>query len=65
MAQKEGAIDKDGDVAVTIDEEAGVEDDVVESPWTMRALGLLRLETRRGRRHELLLPMTSVLGRGP
>ena len=65
MAQKEGAIDKDGDTTVTIDEEVGTEDDVVESPWTMRALGLLRLETRRGRRHELMLPMRNVLGRGP
>jgi hypothetical protein len=61
VAQKEGAIDEDVDAAV--EEVANAEDDAVKPPWTRRALGLLRLETRRRRMHVLVLPVPHVLGR--
>jgi hypothetical protein len=66
MAQKEGAIDEDGDaVEAVVEEEADAEDDVVKPPWTRRAPGLPRLETRHRRKHVSVLPVPHILGRRP
>jgi hypothetical protein len=62
MAQKEGAIDEDGD---TVEEVADVEDDVVKPSWTRRAPVLPRLETRRRRMHVSVLPVPHILGKKP
>jgi hypothetical protein len=48
VAQKERAIDEDGDaIEAVVEEVADAEDDVVKLLWARRAPGLPRLETRR------------------
>jgi hypothetical protein len=65
-AQKEGAIDEDGDAAEAVVEEVvDDKDDVVKPSWTRHAPGLPRLETRRRRMHVPVLPVPHVLGRRP
>jgi hypothetical protein len=63
VAQKEGAIDEDGDVVeAVIEEVADVEDDAVKPSWMRRFQFFHAWKTRHRRKHVSVLLVPHVLG---